>query len=352
MVGAIKHSEFDPNTAKRELWRQYHELRRIREKESRPDDPVVPDGTEEQLKKRHDPYRIRHRYEASGDGVMLSWLSCEAVTPGTPEYESNKQFFDADIFVRPDHRRQRIAASSLPLVVQLMDGHACTILNLSTELESGHEFLKWIGAEPKLTEIESRLKLADVDWPRIERWVAEGATRSPQTRLEIYDGKIPESMWEEFAPEYSALINTVPWEEMAHGDEVVTPEQMREWYSRMEIRGDLQHTVIAREHDGSIAGMTDVEWAPYRRTIIQQQLTAVHPDARGRGVGKWIKAKMLLRIRELYPDAEWVSTENAGSNAPMLAINRKMGFKKYRSGTQYQVSRERLAARLKELGIR
>jgi hypothetical protein len=55
---------------------------------------------------------------------------------------------------------------------------------------------------------------------------------------------------------------------------------------------------------------------------------------------------MLLHLRELYPHAEWVSTENAGSNAPMLKINRAMGFKAYREGTVYQIKRDDLARRL------
>jgi GNAT superfamily N-acetyltransferase len=351
MVGDLKQTPIEPKTADRASWSRYHELSRLRHQETRPDDPMVPPDLEEQLMKRDDPFRIRHRYEVSRDGVMLSSLYCESVTPGTPEYESNKQFFEADIYVRADDRRQRIGTSWLPLVTKLMDRHGCTMLGMYAELESGREFLRWIGAEPKLTEIENRLKLADLDWAMVEGWAAEGPARSPQTKLEIYDGKIPESMWEAFAPQYSALINTVPWEELDHGDVVVTPDQMREWYSRMEITGDLQHSVIAREPDGSISGMTDVGWAPYRRTIIQQQLTAVHPKARGRGLGKWIKAAMLLHVRELYPDAQWIATENAGSNAPMLNINRMLGFKQYRVGSQYQISRERLGARLKDLGV-
>jgi GNAT superfamily N-acetyltransferase len=351
MVGNLKQTPVDPNTADRDFWNRYHEMRRMQQQETHPDDPIVPPDLEEQLMRRDDPFRIKHRYEMSRDGVMQGWLYCESVTPGTPEYESNKQFFEADIYVHPDHRRQRIATSWLPLVANLMDRHGCTMLDMYAELESGRDFLRWIGAEPKLTEIENRLKLADVDWTMVERWVAEGPERSPQTKLEIYDGKIPESMWEEFAPQYTALINTVPFEELDHGDVVVTPQQMHEWYTRMELRGDVQHTVLAREPDGSISGINDLEWAPYRRTIIHQQLTAVHPKARGRGLGKWIKAANLLRIRSLYPDAQWISTENAGSNAPMLAINKKLGFKQYRVGSSYQLSRERLAARLKELGV-
>jgi len=103
---------------------------------------------------------------------------------------------------------------------------------------------------------------------------------------------------------------------------------------------------MTREPDGVISGMTDVNWAPYRRTLIEQQFTGVLPAARGRGIGKWIKAAMLLHVRELYPDAEWVVTGNAHSNAPMLKINRTMGFKAYRTGVEYQMTRDELGARI------
>ena len=60
---------------------------------------------------------------------------------------------------------------------------------------------------------------------------------------------------------------------------------------------------------------------------------------------------MLLHVRELYPDTQWVVTDNAGSNAPMLAINRALGFKPYRSGSEYQITRDQLTERLKALRI-
>ena len=65
----------------------------------------------------------------------------------------------------------------------------------------------------------------------------------------------------------------------------------------------------------------------------------------GNGV-HWVKAAMLLHLRERYPEARWMSTENAGSNAAMLKINRAMGFKTYREGTIYQMGRDDLERRL------
>jgi GNAT superfamily N-acetyltransferase len=114
----------------------------------------------------------------------------------------------------------------------------------------------------------------------------------------------------------------------------------------MDIGHENHHVVIAREPDGVIAGVTDMTWAPFRPTVVEQEFTGVLPSARGRGIGKWIKATMLAHLRELYPDLRWVITGNAASNAPMLAINKRLGFKEYRAGAEYQISRDKLAARV------
>jgi GNAT superfamily N-acetyltransferase len=292
--------------------------------------------------KRDDPFHVKRRYEVARDDVMLSWLATESVMPGTPEYGSNKQFLEAHLYVVPDHRRQRIGSSWVRLLVALMDRDGATILNVGTSHEAGQGFLRWLGAEPKFSEVQSRLDLTALDWAMVERWAAEGPTRSGETRLEIYDGALPEEMWSEFAPQYTALINSMPFEGLEHGEIVLTPEQMREFTERQRVMGERQHTVLTREPDGSISGLTDVDWAPHRPGLVHQQLTAVRPDARGRGIGKWIKAAMLLHLRQIYPDLKWIGTENAGSNAPMLAINTKVGFKPYRRVTWYQISRDAL----------
>jgi mycothiol synthase len=197
-----------------------------------------------------------------------------------------------------------------------------------------------------MSSIESRLKLSEVDWPMLDSWIAEGQARSPQTKLEIYEGPIPEAMRADYAPQLSSMLNTIPFEGLDHGEIVITPDVMREFYARMAVTGEVQHSVLAREPDGVISGITDTGWAPYHRTIVYQWFTGVRPDARGRGIGKWIKAAMLVHLRDSYPDVLWLATDNAGSNAPMLKINRAMGFKAYRQGTAYQITRDELEKRL------
>ena len=66
-------------------------------------------------------------------------------------------------------------------------------------------------------------------------------------------------------------------------------------------------------------------------------LTGVRQAYKGRGLGKMLKAEMLLYIRREYPDVKYISTGNADSNAPMLSINQRLGFKKYRPIKVYKL---------------
>ena len=351
MSDELKPMRFDPKTADAAAWRRFHELRRMAEHERRPHDPVQPDDEVEVRMKNTNPFDEQIHYEISRGGVMLSALHGETVTPQNPEYETNRHLFWADVYVRPDSRRQGIASRWLPVIVDIMDSRGCTVVGFFAENDAAHGFLEWLGASRKLEDIESRLKLSELDWSMAERWTKEGAERSPQTKLEIYDGALPDSVRDDFATQITTMLNTMPMEDLDIGKIIITPERIKDWSDRQALVGEVPHTVLTREPDGVISGITDVTWAPFRRTLIHQNFTGVLPDARGRGLGKWIKAAMLLHLREIYPDAEWVVTDNAHSNDPMLKINRTLGFKPYRTGVEYQITREGVETRLRSVPI-
>jgi len=81
-------------------------------------------------------------------------------------------------------------------------------------------------------------------------------------------------------------------------------------FKRLEVNREVQHTVLTREPDGDV-------WHHGRHlgaspVGVSSSSDSRRPaDARGRGLGKWIKAAMLL-TRELYPDTKWIGTGNAG----------------------------------------
>lgn len=343
MSGMAGIREFVPQSASRDEWATYHDFRHRRQRQWRPDEPAEPDEVAELRLTQGDLRMHQHRFHAVVDDDVVAELAIEGTRPESPEYATNKHLFWCWMYVLREHRRRGIGLGLLPKALALMDEHGATVLGgIVEEEEAGHAFMRRLGAEPRLTERASRLDFGEVDWEMVDRWVREGEARSPGARLHVYPQWVPDELLDQYCVDMSELLNTMPFEGLDHGEIVLSPEAVRKWRARMLRTGSTNPTCVVRDPDGTMAGMTDVRKNPYEPGIVHQEFTGVHPRARGRGVGKWLKAAMLRHVRETYPDTRWISTENAGSNAAMLAINHALGFKLHRTRASYQVDRETL----------
>lgn len=331
--------EFDPASASREEWARYHAFRHIVQAERRPDEPLAPDDAREQQLKHRDPLQRHHDYQVVDGGEMIAELGAEASAPESPEYATNRHILWVDGYVLQAHRRRGTGRRLAAVALELMDAHGETVLSTMAEDEAGHAFVRRLGAQPKMTERQSRCDLRRLDWDMVARWVHEGEAAPGGARLELFPDWVPDEQLDEYCTARNELLNTMPFEGMDHGDIVVTPGSLRLERERMRAEGSVNPTCVVRDADGSIVGMTDTVKRPYEPGIVRQEFTGVHPRARGRGLGKWLKAAMLEHVRQAYPDTLWVSTENAGSNAPMLAINHALGFRLHRTVTYFQVDR-------------
>lgn len=341
---------FDPVTASADAWAAYHAYRRIRREESSPDEPLTPDEVAEANMKRPDIHGISDRHVAWMDDAIVGFVDTWAPKPGTPEYESNKHLAWVHGGVITPARGQGIGAELLRLGGLFMRRDEQRVLNTYSHEPDGIRFLEHIGAECKQVERESRLYLRDVEWDRIERWRSGLAQRSPGTKIEIYTDPMPESLMAEYCAARTEMMNLMPWDDLEHGDIIITPEDMQDLYERLQISNAEHHTIFTREPDGRITSITDVVWRPHAARAIEQWFTGVHPDARGRGLGKAIKAEMVHFVNERYDDLEWVSTGNSTTNQAMLAINNRMGFKEHRRYNAYQIDRETVLENLAARG--
>lgn len=340
---------FDPRTASPEQWARYHAFRRIRHAESTPEDPQLPDDVTESVMKRQDPFEEIRRVAALQSGRMVGLLFMDWYKPESPAYESNAHYLWAHGAVERAAQRQGIGTAMAQRLLATMNELGQTVLTTWSEEESGYRFLDRLGARQVSVGADNRLDLQAVDWAMVDDWVRAGEARNPEARLVLYEPRIPDDALEDFCPMFSALLNTMPFDDMDHGDIVVTPETMRETYGRLDAMRATHHAYVVYEPDGTISAMTDIQHTPEEPDRVSQRFTGVRPDRRRSGLGKWVKAVMLQHIRHSFPEARWVVTGNASSNDPMLAINQRLGFKEHRVGRSYQMTRDALAARLAEL---
>jgi GNAT superfamily N-acetyltransferase len=251
-----------------------------------------------------------------------------------------------NIDVLPAHRRRGIGRRLLAWSANLAseNGRRLLIAASYDHVPAGGLFLEGAGASHGLEDRESQLTLAQVDRDLLARWQADAVDAAAGFELIFWDNAYPEDQLDAFA-NLCEVMNTAPRGKLDIEDQTMSAAKLREYMANNRMRGSFVWTIVAREiASGRLAGFTELFGNPARPTILNQGATAVRPEYRGHRLGRWMKAAMLEKALAEKPEARFVRTGNASSNAPMLAINIDLGFKPYMISTTWQLDLERARA--------
>jgi GNAT superfamily N-acetyltransferase len=337
--------EFKPKEVSDEFWEKYFTYLDTYSKFNNPDDPL-PDRVSvmKRLKSDRPHYLINNFLVVSPKSKIIGWGGFRTVLDTSPEYDMNRHICSIGISVLPDYWRKGIGSSLLRKLVTEAQIHEKTILQIQATHDSGRSFLKKYGATLSLEGSVNRLELDDADWDMMQSWVDEGKKRNKGAILESFI-ECPEEILDEFTEMLTETTNMAP-----HGDiesrTYIDGALRREHEEHSKKLGNIHYTLITREKSGRITGMTEIYYNPGYKDRIQQNLTGVLQEFRGKGYGKWLKAHMILHIRDTYPEVRRIITGNASVNAPMLSINKRMGFKEHKSAEIYKFKTEELAKKL------
>ncbi len=336
---------FDVSKASRDEWSRFHRFRRMRNAEVFPGDSVEEDSTyEEWAVFMHTDNVVTSYYAMSKKqpDEIVGWLQMSFAKETSPSYKGNEYSLNVrSLGVLKDHRRNGIGTGFLKIVHDFaVENHKRTIIGYTIEPE-GRTVGQLIGGKEALDMRVYRLNMDSVDWNMISKWISDGRKRSPDATLEFYE-KIPEEILGAYCRKYTEFYNQMPLEDLDVGAIVLTPESRKQHEESYAKTGEIWLTGIIREKNGDISGLTDIVYDPSETTIVKQALTGIDPSYRGSGKGKWIKAAMLERIREEFPDVRIISSTIANTNDAMLSINERMGFTPHREVYYIQIETENL----------
>jgi mycothiol synthase len=235
---------------------------------------------------------------------------------------------ECDLFVRREHRRRGIGSRLLATICHETVKQGRSLLTWSTfgAVPAGDAFSRRVRARIGRVNRASELVLADVDWTMIKSWVRAERARDLGYRLELVDGVFPEHLRAD-AARFHHIMQTAPREDLDVGDVTVDAQFVAELDRALVEADRTRWTVFVRDPAGSCVGGTEVILEPWDPATVLQQNTGIDASHRGLGLAKWVKATMLERTWQQRPEVVRVRTENAFSNAPMLAINNALGFK-------------------------
>ncbi len=264
--------------------------------------------------------------------------------------EENQHLAQFELNVDAQYRRRGLGRELLRRAVEVAQAENRRLLmtNTNERVPAGEAFMTHLGGERGLEMHTNQLTLAELDPALIEKWQTQGVQRAAGFTLGFWDGAYPDDRIEAVAT-LMDVMNTAPRENLDMEDMHTTPEQIRQREQMEAAMGTRRWTVYAAEAaTGRFAGFTETSWSPHRPEIVSQGGTGVFPEFRGLGLGRWLKAAMLARILADRPEARFVRTGNADSNAAMLGINHALGFKPYLSNCVWQLEVDKALAYLAE----
>lgn len=230
------------------------------------------------------------------------------------------------LYVLPRARRAAVGRALFEAAVEeaSRDGRHRLGWKTASNNEPANALSTATGAAPAGTLEHNRLRTAAVERPTLVGWVDRARDRGSEYSLVGWDGECPDELLDQFT-RLQAVMDDAPGVE----PELVvaeTRESTRLREQRWLARGPYWRLCVRHDPTGDLVGFTELQVPATRPGIADQGDTAVHPDHRERGLGRWLKAVNMLRLVDRRPEVRFVDTIDAADNGPMLSINGAMGF--------------------------
>ncbi len=235
----------------------------------------------------------------------------------------NPRRFQGRIFVDPDHQNRGVGQFIYEnLMRELASFQAVEAWAAAREdMPLPLTFLTKRGFEERLRSWESSLNPAAVDMSQFSHY-SEKASRAG---IEITSLAGERELDPDCHKKLYELNQTLMADDPS--PEPYTPVSYEQWLSLdMKDLGLLPEAyAIAKDRTGYV-GLSSVRRLDKEPRGLFQALTGVRREYRGKGIALAMKLKVIEYARK--SGFERIKTENATTNAPMLALNTKLGFKR------------------------
>jgi GNAT superfamily N-acetyltransferase len=240
----------------------------------------------------------------------------------------NRHLAVVEVFVDPAVRRQGLGRGLFEAAVARVRAEGRTVVIVQAwDRPHAAGFAAALGLERASDEAQRRLDVWSLDRSALTPLRVEVGQRSDRYATLRVFGATPEDLVTALL-RVTEAINDAPIDAMDVQDEVFPEGRLRAFESAQLARGRRTYRVVVRHRDsGELAGHTLVCVDGEHPWVGWQLDTSVLAAHRGHRLGLRLKLEMLDWLAEAEPQLRTLDTWNAASNAHMIAVNGRVGFR-------------------------
>lgn len=242
----------------------------------------------------------------------------------------NTHLAEIDVYVEPTRRRRGVGRALLADVEgrARAAGRSTAITSVFAPLEADSPGLGFgLGAGYEVASAEETKTVDLIEsrsrWPELQ---AEVERARGDYELLVFSKHCPDEYIEGYCALLSGFTTSIPTG-LDLREAAWNPERLRESEEQRASVGMTPVVALAIAPDGQVAGFSDVRINEFDPTHAAVGGTMVRPVDRGHRLGLGMKLLTHGFLLEHYPECAWVETGNAEVNAPMNAVNERMGYR-------------------------
>lgn len=280
--------------------------------------------------------REKTRVDAASENVfLLARRHGTAVGAGwvAMPQRDNVHFAEVSLDVHPDHRRRGVGAALLAALEAIAAEAGRTSLRVESTVkvdqpDPAEPFASRHGYRNAQVDLRSDLELPDDLDGLLSPLEEEAAPFAADYDVLTWWDDVPLEWREERARCAVQMSTDAPAGDVDVQEEDWDAERIATLVEQLHAQGRrFVESVAVHRPTGRVAAFTDLVVPQHMPTMAFQWDTLVTSEHRGRRLGQLVKATNLRALHAGLPDVERICTWNAVSNAPMLRVNRALGFR-------------------------
>jgi len=259
------------------------------------------------------------------DGSMLGCASLDS-----PQLE-NTHLGMGQVLVPRRHRRGGVGTALLTELETILgtDGRTHLLIEVATppdEESDGSRFGRARGYDVANVETSRLVDLAATAVLHEQLGAAE-ASRDDGYQIVSFSDETPEEYVEPLCRLLTDFMNHIPLGDVAMQAGEWTPERLRRNEQRRRELDRQAFVALAIAPDGTVVGTSDLRLDLPDPAAASIGITMVEPAHRGHGLGLAMKLATHRDLRAAHPGCGQVRTSNADTNAHMIAVNERLGYR-------------------------